>query len=253
MKFWLGSHRPHWLGTASVPLFVSHRTLDGRRTYPRAVCEWALDSGAFTELTMHGYFVTAASDYARAVERYSSEVGKLAWAAPQDWMCEPFMLRKTGLTVAEHQSRTIASVLALRDLGAPVIPVLQGWAPTDYLAHAEQYDAAGIDLLSEPIVGVGSVCRRQSTSALLAVLEPFSELGLRLHGFGVKLTGLALAASLLASSDSMAWSFTARRSDPLPGCEHRSCANCLRYALLWRERVLSTVNRHAGYQLALAV
>jgi hypothetical protein len=54
------------------------------------------------------------------------------------------------------------------------------------------------------------------------------------------LTGSSLAryADCLASADSLAWSFEARRAAPLPGCSHASCANCSRYATAWRERVL---------------
>ena len=45
-------------------------------------------------------------------------------------MCEPFMLAKTGLTVAEHQARTVANYLELRSLAPelPFVPVLQGWS-----------------------------------------------------------------------------------------------------------------------------
>lgn len=32
------------------------------------------------------------------------------------------------------------------------------------------------------------------------------------------------------SADSLAWSFDARRSAPLPDCAHANCATCLRYA-----------------------
>ncbi len=34
--------------------------------------------------------------------RYRDEIGCLLWAAPHDWMCEPWITAKTGLTVAEH-------------------------------------------------------------------------------------------------------------------------------------------------------
>lgn len=66
-------------------------------------------------------------------------------------------------------------------------------------------------------------------------------MGLRLHAFGFKLTGLRLWHHLLDSSDSLAWSYRARRSPPLPGHRHRSCANCMPYALRWRDEVLSTL------------
>jgi hypothetical protein len=103
----LGVHRPAWLATAGVPLFVSHRMLAQRRTLPRASAPWALDSGGFSELSLFGEWRTGPGDYATAVSRYIEEVGNLRWAAQQDWMCEPSMLRRTGLTVADHQRRTV--------------------------------------------------------------------------------------------------------------------------------------------------
>jgi hypothetical protein len=73
--------------------------------------------------------------------------------------------------------------------------------------------------------------------------------GLRLHLFGFKLRGLARVGHLAASSDSLAWSYAARKRPPLPGCRHKSCANCLRYALAWRSRVLAQLD--APRQLTL--
>ncbi|WP_430623729.1 DUF7221 family queuine tRNA-ribosyltransferase-like protein [Mycolicibacterium sphagni] len=32
----MGSHQVSWLATAGVPLFISHRRLAGRKTFPRA-------------------------------------------------------------------------------------------------------------------------------------------------------------------------------------------------------------------------
>lgn len=32
--FYMGSHQPHWLATTEVPLFVSHRRLAARRSFP---------------------------------------------------------------------------------------------------------------------------------------------------------------------------------------------------------------------------
>ena len=243
-RFFLGTHHPHWLRDqrfAAVPLFVSRRQLRRYKRLPRAVGVWALDSGGFTELSMHGRWTLSAAEYAREVIRYRDEVGGLAWAAPQDWMCEPQMLAKTGLTVAEHQTRTIDSVLELRALGAPVIPVLQGWSTREYLDHLGAYNRAGLDLTREPIVGVGSVCRRQRSAAAARLIRTLAAWRLRLHGFGFKATGLGLCRDALASADSLAWSYRARRSAPLPGHEarHRSCANCPDFALHWRDALLA--------------
>jgi hypothetical protein len=243
-RFWLGTHRPNWLATLNVPLFVSHRTLSPRKTLPVAACDWALDSGGFTELALHGQWVTTTSQYAEAVERYGVEIGRLQWAAPMDWMCEPFMTDKTGLSVREHQDRTVANYLDLRDRG-PFIPVLQGWTPTDYEACIGLYAEAGVDLAREPLVGVGSVCRRQNTAEIGRIFHALTQAGIRCHGFGVKKEGVARYGRYLASADSMAWSFQARRSWPLPGCAHRSCANCPRYALRWRSELLRVEDQMA--------
>ncbi len=254
MKFYLGTHRPYWLAypeLSQIPLFVSHRTLRNRLRMPLATMDWSLDSGGFTELSMHGRWVTSPTEYIDSVYRYRDEIGSLDWASPQDWMCEDVMLAKTGLTVEQHQGRTIESVMWLRAMAPdlPFIPVLQGSEIGDYLRHVDDYSAAGIDLRAEPVVGVGSVCRRQATEEIGALMAELAAEGLRLHGFGVKKAGLLAYGHHLASADSMAWSFNARmdanhaRRDGYdwlcPGGEsHSSCNNCVHYATAWRSRVL---------------
>ncbi len=256
MRFYLGVHHSHWLAVTDVPLFVSRRRLTGYRTLPRARGPWALDSGGFTELSLYGEWRTTPADYARDVLRFRDEVGNLAWAAPQDFMCEPAMLAKTGLTVEEHQRRSIVSVQELRSLGAPVIPVLQGWCIGDYHRHLEAYDRAGMDLRNEPVVGVGTVCRRQNTTTAVLLMRGLAAEGLRLHGFGFKRTGLAACGDVLVSADSLAWSYQARREPPRWECrdaKHINCANCLPFALEWRDDLLTMLDRAdvRGYQLAL--
>lgn len=244
MKFWLGTHQTDWLGRADFPLFVSHRRLSTRKRLPQAVVPWALDSGGFSEISLHGRWVTGEAEYVEAVRRYQAEIGRLAWAAPQDWMVEPVMLAKTGLTVGDHQRLTVANYCRLTQTAPdlPFIPVLQGWTLDDYLACVQLYEQAGVDLWAQPIVGVGSVCRRQHTGEVARLLSELACLGLRLHGFGVKTMGLATYAWALASADSMAWSFNARKHPAMDGCSHRSCSNCIRWAARWRADVLESAS-----------
>src|SRR5216110_876539 len=115
-RFYLGTHHPGWLGHVPQLLCVSRARLTGRRTFPRATTPWMLDSGAFSEIAAHGRWRLSAKGYAAEVKRFAGEVGRLAHVGPQDWMCEPPMLKKTGLTVAEHQRRTTVNYLVLRDL-----------------------------------------------------------------------------------------------------------------------------------------
>lgn len=256
--FYLGSNNAAWLKREAfrgIPLFISRRTLAGRKRLPRAITRWAVDSGGFTELKMHGRWTVTAAEYVRDLARFDVEIGSVDWSAPQDWMCEPEMLERTGLTIPEHQRRTVASVQELRALGARVIPVLQGWKLADYLRCVEDYDRAGIDLRDEPIVGLGSVCRRHATDEAAVIVRRLFALGIRVHGFGFKSDGVRKCHDALASSDSMAWSLGARRAaarktGPRPGemypghqALHRSCSHCADWALLWRETLLSTLGR----------
>jgi hypothetical protein len=258
-RFFLGAPEPSWLwdGSARYPLFVSHRRLARYKRLRPATVDWALDSGGFTELSTYGEWRTTPEEYVLAVARYQREIGRLKWAAPQDHMCEPVIInggrvgRKiipgTHLSVIEHQRLTVANFLELRQLWAelvpgqpcPFIPVLQGWELADYLRCAAMYKSAGVDLAAFPVVGVGSVCRRQATSEIAEIMTALLKIAPRLHGFGVKTSGLSLYGHLLTSADSMAWSYDARRSDPLPGCTHRTCASCRHYATTWRRKVIA--------------
>ena len=243
-RFYLGTHHPHWLSQTDVPLFISRRTLAGRKSLPRALGPWALDSAGFTELSLHGRWTISPKAYVAEVRRFSQEIGGLQWAAIQDWMCEPSIRLKTGLSVAEHQRRTTDSWLQLKSLAPelPWVPVLQGWTMGEYLDHAELYDKADPSW-RRGLVGAGSVCRRQSTIRAGALLEILAKDGLELHAFGFKRTGLTSSAQHLSSADSLAWSLHARKSPPLPECKgHKSCANCLRFALQWRAETLEALS-----------
>jgi hypothetical protein len=258
--FYLGTHKPHWLWgpEPGFPLFVSHRTLSKYKALHRATGRWALDSGGFSELSAYGTWLTGPDEYVRAVARYAHEIGNMDWAAPQDWMCEPAIIHGgmvngkhfpgTGLSVPEHQERTVANFLeltglwpAVSDLPCPFIPVLQGWTEADYLRCEDMYRASGTDLTAFPVAGVGSVCRRQGTGEIGDIIGALTP-RLSIHAFGVKTLGLRSYGHLLTSADSMAWSYDARRNAPMAGHVHQHCNNCLPYATQWRSRLLSSLN-----------
>jgi hypothetical protein len=150
-------------------------------------------------------------------------------------MCEPEVVSKTGLSVSEHQRRTVDNFFELRDF----VPVLQGWDLADYLRCADLYESKGLSLQQQPVVGLGTVCRRQRTTQAVDIVKRLSSEGLKLHGFGFKVTGLRNCGDMLESADSLAWSYRARKVEPLEGCAHVACNNCLRFALEWRERLLA--------------
>src|ERR1039458_6582332 len=105
---------PHWLTSSRFPLCVSHRRLMRYRHLPVARCRWALDSGAFSELSAYGRWTLTPEQYVAGVRRYRDEIGHLDWAAPMDYMCEPVIVAKTGLSVDEHMRRTVANYLELK-------------------------------------------------------------------------------------------------------------------------------------------
>src|SRR5690349_1560064 len=254
----LGTHQPGWLAKAGVPLFVSDVRLRVYKTLPRAAAPWAVDSGGFSEIQKYGQWTVTPAEYVARLRRYRDEVGHLMWCAPQDWMCEPIIINGgvaggqrfagTGLSVAEHQRRTVTNYVQLRDMAPdlPIIPVVQGWTRDDYLRCVDLYSSlARVDLTAMPLVGLGSVCRRQGTAEAVDIIDALHRVGVtRIHGFGFKILGLRQLAGRrhgLHMADSLAWSDTARklRRPALPGCTHANCANCLPYALQWRRTALA--------------
>jgi hypothetical protein len=260
MEFFLGTHEASWLRRTDVPLFVSARRLRRRKDpsrLPKALGPWALDSGGFSELSLFGAWQTPAMQYASEARHWRDAIGGMRFAAPQDWMCEPVMLEKTRLSILEHQRRTVGNVRLLRQLApdVPWIPVLQGWEINDYVRCMNLYGEAGIDLQREPLVGLGSVCRREATSEIKELVFALAGFGIRLHGFGMKIGGLHKVGHLLASADSMAWSHKARRDGHRPLCPGRcktACNNCLHYALWWRECVLAAIPKGGQGPLPLS-
>lgn len=219
MKFFVGMHHPH--NAHRVPAaFVSINALAHRKGPFKAPADgWILDSGAFTKVNKFGGYPEPASAYALQIMHWAATVPGLQAAVAQDFMCEPVVLARTGLTVPEHQRLTIERydelvlTLQLFDASTYIMPVLQGWLPGDYAAHLRAY---GARLAQGAWVGVGSVCKRQGDPTLiLAVLQAIKAVrpDLRLHGFGVKLTALKHpeVRALLHTADSMAWSFSARK------------------------------------------
>lgn len=215
--------------------FVSVNRLRARKS-AFAVNDWIMDSGAFTELDRFGAYQQPAEAYADEVKRWAGN-GNLLAAVTQDYMCEPFMLAKTGMTVSDHQRLTVERYDAIRACdtgGVYIMPVLQGCDPADYVRHIALY---GDRLGPGAWVGVGSVCKRNGNPAaieevLLAINRARPDL--RLHGFGIKTTALGsgLVRQLLHSADSMAWSFAARYEGRDRHCWHEAARFAERIATM---------------------
>lgn len=231
---------PAWLGRTDVPLVLAVREFYQRRRYPRALGVWGLDSGTYFEkISLHR---SSPKSYAALVATVAEEVGGLQWAAIQDWPCEPQALAYSQEPVEQHQIRTVNSYLELCEKAPslPWLPILQGRNLNDYLRCVDLYTAAGVDLHGS-LVGIGSVCRRSNASAT-QLLRRLARGGLRFHAFGVDTRAVGKCGDVLVSYDSMAWSVSARRERILtPQCVgkgHKTCSNCMEYAIAWREEVL---------------
>lgn len=285
--FYTGTHHDGWLSNpaADFPLFVSHRRLARRKTLKPSTHGWALDSGGFTELSTYGEWRTTPQEYVRATARYDREIGKLDWAAPMDRMCEDGVItggafgpqkfagtqyfrdlvdrgvpaaKAVTTVMRRHQDETVENFLVLREMwpqesdsDCPYMPALQGKILADYLRCEALYNAAGVRLENYPVVGLGSVCRRQGTAEIHTIVSVLASMGLSLHGFGMKTLAVAQVGPLLASADSEAWSYAARRR--IVHCDHGLtvwAANCPRCATDWREDVL---DRLGSVQLALPI
>lgn len=247
ITYFLGTHQPGWLAKTRVPLFVSYTRLNHYKILPKSRSKWALDSGAFSELHKHGKWTVTPSEYADGVRRLNERVGQLQWASIQDWLCTPAVIQRTGLSIKIHQKKTIESLCRLRSLAPEIdwLPVLQGWSTKSYFDHMKMYRAQGFELEHEALVGVGSVAVRQDSAILPEVLGALHQEGFRIHAFGLSITGLMRVHQFIESSDSMVWSFTARRRQiKHKQCNehHDICNNCLRYALAWRSDLLSQLN-----------
>jgi len=240
VRFFTGLHQPSDARNFGAA-FVSVNRLRGRKA-PMLAADWILDSAAFTELNTHACYRHGVDEYSAQIRRWATNgSGRLLAAVAQDWMCEPWIVAKTGLTVAEHQRLTIErydALLAQDVAGVYIMPVLQGYASADYVRHLEAY---GERLAAGAWVGVGSVCKRNGDPrAIAAVLHAIhaARPDLRLHGFGLKTTALAdpLVRSLLHTADSMAWSFSARK-------QGRN-ANDWREAVRWGNNITERPMQH---------
>jgi hypothetical protein len=289
-RLYFNTHETQWLYQQKLEsllrgyvLFVAIPRLLRRKTpFPPALHRYCVDSGGFSELQKHGRWTKTAKEYAALVRRIVGELGPelCEWVAPQDYMCERLVIEGgigsrgivfkgtrelRGLRPGEpeqdrvtavriHQRLTRDNYLELTELAPEIrfIPVLQGQTLEDYEYCDQLYREAGVDLAAAPVVGLGSVCRRQATSEIEEIVDHFHAKGYRLHGFGVKTLGLGLYGPKLVSADSLAWSEDARRRGQpgrgriyVPGAQHThsNCANCAEYAVWWHQRL---VNKYPG-------
>lgn len=110
MRFFTGLHQPSDAKHFDAA-FISVNRLRNRKG-PFQVGDWIMDSAGFTEVSTHGGYRFPVTEYAEQIKRWAGN-GHLLAAVTQDYMCEPFIIQKTGLTVLRHQELTIERYDAL--------------------------------------------------------------------------------------------------------------------------------------------
>lgn len=176
----------------------------------------ALDSAGFVAAAKYRGYPWSVEQYLNLVESYD-----WAWYASMDHCVEPEIAGdKAGvmLRVAEtaRMYGELRRAAADRGLGAPM-PVLQGWTPSQYVWGAER-----MPLLEWPeLIGIGSMCRRHlhgevGVFAVIDALDKILPAHTKFHLFGVKGKALEHLGQhpRIASIDSLAWDFAARKDHP---------------------------------------
>ena len=205
--FFVGVDRPWMFRLVPKPMVSVNSAMARKLDLAKKQMSWA-DSGAFHLIRTHGYYPHTHEQY-----RGWLEVMRPTFFTQMDWPCEPDVLASSGLTVREHQRRSLTSADECADfdmegLWSKFVPTIQGWRVDEYLKAAEDLEAAG---LWRPYMAIGSICRRGQERQIKAVIHALREFSpkTRFHGFGVKSRPKIL--ELLWSADSFAWRFNARK------------------------------------------
>ncbi|MDK6080354.1 DUF7221 family queuine tRNA-ribosyltransferase-like protein [Massilia varians] len=176
----------------------------------------ALDSGGFVAAQKYNGFPWSVEQYLNLVESYD-----WAWYASMDHCVEPEIAGdKAGVMFRVAETARMYGELrrAAADRGLPPpMPVLQGWTPSQYVYCAER-----LPLFEWPdLIGVGSMCRRNlhgevGVFAVLDALDGILPPHTKIHLFGVKGRSMQHLGQhpRIASIDSLAWDFAARKDHP---------------------------------------
>lgn len=176
----------------------------------------ALDSAGFVAMARYGFYpwtVTAYMDLAAAAP--------WRWFSAMDLCVEPEIARDDAEILDRIAGTVRFYIRCLREaeergIADRLAPVVQGWRPDHYLRCLDRLPGVG----HAPVLGVGSVCRRQvgGTDGVLRVVDTLDRaLGdapARLHLYGVKSEAMHALRDhpRVASVDSQAYGQTARRA-----------------------------------------
>lgn len=235
--FFLGCNQPYLIHRLNRPVLMSVKAFARKRSQGQGFGKYTWRQSLFKAGKNTLLFLDAASFtcvsrqygllghiprkfYASIVNRFEG-CDWFAGACCQDYMCEDFVLKTTGLSVEEHQRLTIHRYDLLRQDIKPSIylmPVLQGYKPEEYLRHLDLW---GNRLEAGMWVGIGSICKRNNDKEGQKQIAKIIDLILRerpdllLHLFGVKEKALRIPEIRLRvrTADSGAFGLSSSKGD----------------------------------------
>ncbi len=211
--------------------------------------DWILDSGGFSEININGKYSFTVNEYLRLVELHQPRM-----FFNMDYVCESNALNKTGLTIKQHQEKTTNNQIKIMDIynkfniKGQFAGCIQGFEIEEYLSHIDSLKEHG---LITPIMGIGSICRRNSINQILNIIKAIKKEvpKTKLHGFGIKTQILNMPSVYndLYSCDSMSWSLSGRnqKTKMCINCKYpnsKSCGNCHYYLINYYNKINNLSN-----------
>lgn len=257
MKFYVGiSSLTHIKDVPKYFMFSTNRLLKRKSKINNLNKEWILDSGGYTQLLLNGKYTFTIDDYIKIITLQEPD-----YYVSMDWMCEPWMMEKTGKNIKHHLRKTIENHTKIKEIydgNSKLMGVIQGYRKEDYLKCIDDLKAYG---LIERYMGIGTLCRRQATEEAMEIISLIKSnlpSWVKLHGFGIKTLAFKKkqVLDMLYSADSHSWSFEGRRlcrrivnEDGDCECDGekcfskaKNCANCGRYMKHWTLKIENMIN-----------
>lgn len=114
VKFYIGIPGPYWITKMTFPFMISRRSFRSRKKGCVSNQDYAIDSGGFSELSINGKWEITEKEYVGKIRYFISLIEKVPnFISQMDWMCEPHVISKTGLSVKRHQINTVENYIRI--------------------------------------------------------------------------------------------------------------------------------------------
>lgn len=238
MKQFFLSGQPSWLQQTDVPISIPWSVLSSRRRFKRSKGPWIIGRPVvemFPNINL--------PFYANIVDQ-CLDLGLRHATTP--WYTHDIQYVPDMRTL---QKQSTENYMRLHDLiPGRFLPVIHAYSPDDVDFALNIYEAYGA--LWSPAVQIKGytpsvhVIRKFALGVLPAerwarrdVVRDICSRGIELHAHGLNWVRLRDLSPYIVSADSDSWRSVGRRTR-MDGCNHKDCANCLRFALSWRDEAI---------------